>query len=304
MFNEAKKYERRRDLNGLELRVTAETWKPYMELVERNGSLIRMKGFMAELFYGFQEIMNFTYTLTRPPDGAWGFQDDLGEWTGMIGQIVKGEVDISPTGFVLMEERQKVVDYFEAIFIADAKIFFPNPNNSYNWLAYLSPLVWQVWATIALLMLLMPLVITISAQLPPRDFHSQEFTLHKSYIFVFGALTFIRRWSVTPETMSTRVIFLLITISGLLLQFHWKAGIISQLTVNEVKMPFDDLDGVLKSNHKLLIYPAGNMVTEFEAAEKDSTMGKLWERDLKEKIRTWPRNYDGLVDLTMNEGYR
>ena len=85
----------------------------------------------------------------------------------MIGQVNEGEADMSPTGFVIMEERRKAIEYLEAIFKANAKIFFRNPQLNFNWLAYLEPLVWQVWATMLLLMILMPLVIAMSARLPP-----------------------------------------------------------------------------------------------------------------------------------------
>ena len=66
----------------------------------------------------------------------------------------------------------------------------------------------------------------------------------KSYIFVFGAVTFARRWSVTPETISTRVIFWLISMTGLVIHWEWKAGLISQMTVSEIALPFYDLEGM------------------------------------------------------------
>ena len=77
-----------------------------------------------------------------------------------------------------------------------------------------------------------------------QDPSSREFTLFKSYTFVFGALTFGRRWSLTPGTLSTRVIFFLTTMTGLLVQWQWKGGIISQLTVSRSEMPFDDLESL------------------------------------------------------------
>lgn len=44
------------------------------------------------------------------------------------------------------------------------------------------------------------------------------------------------------------------------LQWHWKAGIISQLTVNDVKMPFRDLEGVFRWLSQLL-YKAKKKMT-------------------------------------------
>ena len=42
----------------------------------------------------FQKILNFTYALTKPPDGQWGsLQSDM-SWTGMVGMLNRGEIDI------------------------------------------------------------------------------------------------------------------------------------------------------------------------------------------------------------------
>ena len=41
--------------------------------------------------------MNFTFTLTQPPDGQWGAEKDDGiNWTGMVGMLQHGELDIGP----------------------------------------------------------------------------------------------------------------------------------------------------------------------------------------------------------------
>ena len=42
----------------------------------------------------FQKILNFTYALTKPPDGQWGsIQPDM-SWTGIVGMLTRGEIDI------------------------------------------------------------------------------------------------------------------------------------------------------------------------------------------------------------------
>ena len=38
--------------------------------------------------------MNFTYSLKKPKDGAYGSRNANGSWTGMIGSLVNKEADI------------------------------------------------------------------------------------------------------------------------------------------------------------------------------------------------------------------
>ena len=41
-----------------------------------------------------QQIMNFTYDLTQPPDGQWGAIQPDGSWSGLVGMLMRGEIDI------------------------------------------------------------------------------------------------------------------------------------------------------------------------------------------------------------------
>ena len=38
--------------------------------------------------------MNFTYYMTKPSDGQWGAISADGTWSGMVGQLQRGDVDI------------------------------------------------------------------------------------------------------------------------------------------------------------------------------------------------------------------
>ena len=39
-------------------------------------------------------MMNFTYTVTEPPDGQWGAIRPDGTWTGMVGMLQEKKVDL------------------------------------------------------------------------------------------------------------------------------------------------------------------------------------------------------------------
>ena len=41
-----------------------------------------------------QQILNFTYDLTQPPDGQWGAIQPDGSWSGLVGMLMRGEIDI------------------------------------------------------------------------------------------------------------------------------------------------------------------------------------------------------------------
>ena len=45
--------------------------------------------------------MNFTYDLTQPPDGQWGAIQPDGSWSGLVGMLMRGEIDIGSRSFFI-----------------------------------------------------------------------------------------------------------------------------------------------------------------------------------------------------------
>ena len=75
---------------------------------------------------------------------------------------------------------------------------------------------------------------------------AEEFTLPKCFTFVLTTISFGRRWSVTPVLTSTRITFVVMSLVGVVIQWHWKASIISKLAFNEVEIPFSNLEEMFK----------------------------------------------------------
>ena len=45
-------------------------------------------------FFKSQQVLNFTYDLTQPPDGQWGAIQPDGTWSGLVGMLMRDEIDI------------------------------------------------------------------------------------------------------------------------------------------------------------------------------------------------------------------
>ena len=80
-------------LNGKSLRMAAENWAPWCTISEGAEGEVLYTGIMANILYHLQEALNFTTTLVRPPDGAWGAVDADGNWGGMVGLVKRNEAD-------------------------------------------------------------------------------------------------------------------------------------------------------------------------------------------------------------------
>ena len=55
------------------------------------------------------------YTMVESIDGGWGSVNDEGTWTGMIGMILRNEIDIAISDFCVTEARSRVVTFSKNI---------------------------------------------------------------------------------------------------------------------------------------------------------------------------------------------
>ncbi|XP_063872913.1 glutamate receptor U1-like [Scylla paramamosain] len=129
------------------LRVAVEEWEPHVKVMTASDGTITISGPMANLLKALAETLNFSYTLVRPADGAWGAPDELGNWNGMIGM----EADLALGPFGMTEERTKAAEFSYPIMIDYYKILVKRGHaqlNPWGFLNPLQPLVWfGVWLT-------------------------------------------------------------------------------------------------------------------------------------------------------------
>merc|ERR1711970_89247 len=120
--------------------------------------------------------------------------------------------------------------------------FFISTESSYSWTTYFEPFLYESWIVLSGLLIVIALSLALVAKVG-NDKCINEFTLEKCFVFVFGAFgSFsIRRWSVTPVNISTRTIFITVLTCGSLVHWHWKASIISYLSVVDHSIPFNSL---------------------------------------------------------------
>ena len=178
----------------------------------------------AELFFALQYVLNFTFVLTKPPDGQWGALQSDGTWTGAIRELQDEKADIGKrlfykrfwrkmfeihfsaiAPFGVSIARSKVVTFSETIEMSPGSaLFVKNPLGTFNFKAYFDPLTFMSWIFVGLFCILTPISIFATS----RFGHGQyEFTWVKSQIFVLSALT-IRGWPMSPNQLSSRCAFI------------------------------------------------------------------------------------------------
>ena len=100
--------------------------------------------------------MNFTYTLTKPPDGKWGAIQPDGSWNGMVNLLAKQDIDIATTVFTVTHERSAVMTFATPLTQIYHSLFIKNPAETFNYMAYIEPMHWLSWISILIFIFFVP----------------------------------------------------------------------------------------------------------------------------------------------------
>ena len=105
------KWIRRKNMQGAKLKVMTNFAPPYITKMIPTGSPgeFEMEGMYAEVFFALQYILNFTFVLTKPPDGQWGALQSDGTWTGMIRELQDERIDMGNTKVSMLSKLLKYV---------------------------------------------------------------------------------------------------------------------------------------------------------------------------------------------------
>ncbi|XP_063859240.1 glutamate receptor ionotropic, delta-1-like [Scylla paramamosain] len=134
---------------GAVVTVTAEHWRPYTIVAPGGEGCQRVSGPMGAILAVLAHTLNFTCRVVSPPDAVWGSQLPNGSWTGMIGQVVRQEVDLGLGPFGMIYSRTKAVDFSTLISFEARSILSRKGTPEINPWGFLFPLTGTVWSTVA-----------------------------------------------------------------------------------------------------------------------------------------------------------
>ncbi|XP_076363785.1 putative glutamate receptor isoform X1 [Tachypleus tridentatus] len=187
-ISQDKSKHERLDFQGRLLRVGTLKKIPHITYHVRNDkNVIGDQGIENSLLNTIAEHLNFSYKLVLPPDGLFGAKEN-GTWSGIMGMVMRKEVDMGLTALVVTYEREEDMDFtvpynFEFLTFVTAV-----PGFEHRALAIIRPFTWQMWIVLILTLafsgILMNAVDNISAKV-----HQTSRRSLKAFWFIIGNLT-------------------------------------------------------------------------------------------------------------------
>ena len=83
--------------------------------------------------------LNFTYNVISPRDKYFGAPKSNGQFSGVVGQIQRGEAQLSATILIVDRDRQKAVNFSTPISLEPYSLMFRRPQQHSNILIFIDP---------------------------------------------------------------------------------------------------------------------------------------------------------------------
>uniref|UniRef100_A0A3Q4HR88 Glutamate receptor n=1 Tax=Neolamprologus brichardi TaxID=32507 RepID=A0A3Q4HR88_NEOBR len=174
----------------------------------------QLEGFCMDLLSEIAKKVGFKYKVQLVKDGAYGRQEESGNWNGMVGEVVRGEADLAIAPLTLTAAREKAVGMTKPFMQTGISILLRKDiSEDAGFFDFLSPFSAQTWVgiliaylgTAACIFIVARLVMKAWVTLSAPQSEKNTFGLLHSLWYTAGALT-LQGAGPHPKALSGRVI--------------------------------------------------------------------------------------------------
>ena len=113
--------------------------------IKQANGFIKWSGLTFDILDELARDLNFSYVVSEPPDGQYGVEEEDGNWTGMIRQVQKREVDFAAAAFSVTIQREQVIDFAAPFFHDQSVVIMKRPADDTKTFLYAYPFRREVW---------------------------------------------------------------------------------------------------------------------------------------------------------------
>lgn len=183
------------------------------------------EGYVKDLADSLANELNFKYKIKIVNDSKYGAVKEVnGSWSGMIGELVRNEVDMAIAPLTINYARQKVIDFTQPFMTTGISMMMKKPETEdRDYLAFLKPLSKEVWGCVLIALVVFSIIfyITSKAAIRSNEQNNEKITFCASFCYSFGVLMY-QVAGIFPKSISGRIassfwwFFVFITITSYL----------------------------------------------------------------------------------------
>ncbi|XP_061175638.1 glutamate receptor ionotropic, kainate 2-like [Saccostrea echinata] len=282
-----------RDFGNRVLKVASVTNAPYVMKGTNNNGSSYYYGFCYDILSDFAETFNFRYQSVDAIDGLFGNPTEDGlNATGMVGMVMRGEVDIGVAPFAVTATRDRVIDYVLPFQEDGVGILMKRVENKADkFFRVFLPLDYTSWLGIILATVMTSCILYYIAKLSPQS-SPGDLPLSRNVWLIVGTV-YGQDDGTRPSFESGRIILGFWWVFTILITASYTANLAAFFTISLAKPPVKNLEELASQTiYKPLIVQE----TNHHAMFKEATEGlykSIWNMmsDMP-KIKTVEEGYE------------
>ncbi|MPC71007.1 Glutamate receptor [Portunus trituberculatus] len=261
-----------------------------------DGRRLHYTGAMAKIVGYLGEGLNFTCRFVLSPDRTFGNLLPNGSWTGMVGMVVREEVDFAAGPFMLSPARAAATDYTLAVWTGDLRMVSGLRGlkiDPWGFLLPLSPLVWVV--TMTALVGMLAVLQVLHFYHPSRSLLRCANTFSSVRVLLQQDMVWPGQW-----WWWERLVLGLWMLTTLVLTKSYAGNLMSLLAVRYVPQPFQTPRDVLDDPHVAMIWQKYSRNEYFLRTVESGVFREVAELEEKDRLKfvtqaQLPESLDTLV---------
>nr|XP_034839667.1 glutamate receptor 1-like [Maniola hyperantus] len=210
--------------------------------------ITNLTGFCVDLTRLVLDKMEITYELKLVKDGKYGSEnaEEISGWDGLVGELLRQEVDLVVAPLIVNRERQEVIDFSKPYLSFDTRPKHRTPPDMFTFLTPLSKEIWVIINYNSAPRLCKKIVLITTVV--------NEFNLWNSIWFSVGSL-FQQGTEIAPRSFSGRILTSVWYFFVLILITTYTANLASSLTLSRVNEPLRSYTKVTKCPQDKMVPP-------------------------------------------------
>ncbi|KAK6186376.1 hypothetical protein SNE40_008422 [Patella caerulea] len=265
-------------------------------------------GVTVELSDTLAKYLNFTYTFVQPNNGEYAGKTNDGKWQGLVGMLVRNEVDIVIADLTLTEERSKVIDFILPPFLINtwSIVYKRGIQVESNWVKIFRPFNAYVYiailATVVVVAILLLLVQTDSTEgngkygCSPRNL---LISILNNVLFLMSFLA-ARGDGVSAKKASVRLLVAFLWMFCVVLTGVYMGNLTAALTDTKYKKPFNSLKKLVELPDWKCWIRGYSLTRKLLRNSNDTLLMKIW-KGLAEFNKTDPTIFDLDINVRVNK---
>ncbi|XP_076073239.1 glutamate receptor 4-like isoform X1 [Mytilus galloprovincialis] len=273
------------DFGNKTLTIATKPIKPFVIFTDNNGT-IEYSGFCIDILNELARHFKFNYKIVGPPDGMYGGLNSDGTWNGMVGMVMRGDVDFAIGPFTITSIRETVIDFTVPYIEDGVGILTKRPDGEPNKIFKMfKPFSLIVWCCIGVAIVVVGILLCVVGNINPNvektckdepQLVVEQKSLRQTTWLIYGSF-FEQGVDPRPTTFSGRSMLGFWWVFTILMTSTYTANLAANLTVSIAEQPINSLEELVgQTEIEPLVKSGTNLHTLFMTSDS-GIYKKVWE---------------------------